>query len=266
MCKTIAICNQKGGVGKTSTAINLSAALVRMGKRVLAVDLDPQANLSMSLGYEQPDELPTTISHLFQEEINQRFKSRESELFSNKDYILSKDGIDFIASSIELAAVENLLINTMSRENVLKDFLKRVTDDYDYCIIDTLPSLNILTINALNAANSVIIPVQAQYLSAKGLELLLSTISVVKQSLNPNLSVDGVLITMLDKRTNFQKEVVDIVTKTYGQFIKIFDTKISVSVKVTETQSRGKSIFEHDPKGRIAESYAGLAKELLSNG
>ncbi len=265
-CKVIAISNQKGGVGKTATAVNLAAALTRMGKRVLAVDLDPQGNLTMSLGYEQPDELPITISQLLQETINRRLKPTNETLSQNRDFILKTEGINFIAANIELAAMENVMINIMSRENVLKDFLSDLKSDYDYIIIDCLPSLNILTVNALNAADEVIIPVQAQYLSAKGLELLLQTISMVKRNLNPNLDIAGVLITMLDRRTNFQKEVAEIVTQTYGQFIRIFDSKIPVSVKVTETQSKGKSIFEHDPKGKIADSYALLAKELVYNG
>jgi chromosome partitioning protein len=174
--------------------------------------------------------------------------------------------MDFVPSSIELTGIENILINTMSRENVLKKFIGYIKDDYDYVLLDCMPSLNFVTINALNAADRVLIPMQPQFFSAKGLELLLSTIANVKENLNPALTVEGALITMFDGRLNFHKETLDIVNRAYGEYFRIFDTKIPVSVRVTETQAQGRSIFDHDPKGRIALAYAAFAKELITNG
>jgi len=264
MCKVSSICNQKGGVGKTTTAINLGVALANEGKRVLAIDLDPQANLTMALGYDQPDELETTIASLISNEINDRNSVRSDSGSGKEDYILSAHGVDFIPSSIELAGIENLLINTMSRENVLKKLLGKHKDNYDYILIDCLPSLNVLTVNALTASNDVIIPVQAQYLSAKGLELLLGTISNVKANLNPKLNIAGVLITMLDTRGNFQKEVVNTISESYGRYIRIFDSHIPTSVKVSENQSKGAAIIG-EKNNKVAQGYESLAKELMKN-
>lgn len=262
-CKVISISNQKGGVGKTTTTISLAVSLAKMGKKVLCVDLDPQGNLTMALGYDQPDELAETISNLLIKHINKSLTnvSKEKE---EENYILHSNGIDFIPSNIELADLENILMNTMSRENVLKNFLKPLTVIYDYILIDTLPSLNILTVNALNASNEVVIPVQAQYLSAKGLELLLQTIMKVRMSLNPDLKIAGVLITMLDKRASFQKAVIDIVKSAYGEHIRIFNTNISLSVKVSETQSMGTTVFSLKDN-RVANDYINFAKELTEN-
>ena len=262
----LGIANQKGGVGKTSLALNLGVSLARMGYRVLTVDADAQANLTMALGCQQPDELPITLPHIMNEIINNGFKPEQSELIRNREYILHSQGIDFIPSNIELAGIENLLINTMSRENVLKKFINYIKDDYDWILCDTMPSLNFVTINVLNAANKIIIPTQPEFFSAKGLELLLSTIKKIKETLNPNLEIEGVLVTMYDNRLNFHREVVNIITDAYSKYFRIFDTKIPKSIKVTETQARSVSIFEHDPNGRIAESYLKFAKELIAHG
>lgn len=259
MCRIISIINQKGGVGKTTTAINLGVSLAKLNKKVLLIDFDPQGNLTMALGFAQPDEIEINISKLLLEEINGNI----NEEISANDYIKSAEGIDFIAANIELAGLENILINTMSRENILKNFLYKHKKNYDYILIDCLPSLNILTINALTASDEVIIPVQAQYLSAKGLELLLSTITKVKNNLNDKLKITGVLITMLDKRAAFQKDVIEIIKESYGEFINIFESKIPMSVKVSETQSKGKSIFI-EKNNKVKDSYTSFAEELLS--
>jgi chromosome partitioning protein len=154
----------------------------------------------------------------------------------------------------------------MSRENILKKFINYIKDDYDVILLDCMPSLNFITLNALNAANRVLIPMQPQFFSAKGLELLLTTIANVKENLNPDLIIEGALFTMFDSRLNFHKEVLDIIKTTYGKYFRIFNTKIPVSVRVTETQARAQSIFDHDPNGRIAQSYNAFAKELIANG
>jgi chromosome partitioning protein len=257
-----AVANQKGGCGKSSLCLNLGAALSRMGYKVCLIDCDPQANATMALGYPQPDELPVTLPHIMQEIIS-RGKIENSELLRRRAYILSSQGMDFVPSSIELTGIENILINTMSRENVLKKFVAYIKGEYDFVFLDCMPSLNFVTINALNAADRVLIPMQPQYFSAKGLELLLSTIANVRENLNPNLAIEGALITMFDSRLNFHRDVLANVTAAYGEYFRIFETKIPVSVRVTETQAAGRSIFDHDPKGKIAQAYAAFAKELM---
>jgi len=173
--------------------------------------------------------------------------------------------MDFIPSNIKLTSVENMLVGVMSRENILKKIINYIKNDYDYILIDTMPSLNLITINALNAAGSVLIPMQPQYLSVKGLEMLLSTIESVKENLNPNLKIEGILMTMYDNRLTFHKEIVDTMLNGFGDNIKVFDTKIPVSVRMTETQAKSESIFDYDPHGKISESYENFTKELISD-
>ena len=264
MAKIITIANQKGGVGKTTLTINLGISLSRMGKRVCLIDCDPQANLTMILGYHKPNTLPVTLPQLILDLANSDFKPEQSELLKKREYILRGLNIDFIPSSIKLTGVENIIINEINRENVLKKIISCIKDDYDYILIDTMPSLNLITVNALNAADSVIIPMQSHYLSAKGLELLLTTIERIKESLNPNLTVSGILITMYDNRLTFHKEIIDTISETYDD-IKIFKTKIPVSVRVTETQAKSASIFDYDPDGKVSKSYEQFAKEFISN-
>jgi len=264
MSITYAISNQKGGCGKTTLTLNLGASLARMGYNVCIIDCDPQGNATMALGCQQPDELPVTLPHIMNEIILNGGKIGTSELIQKRGYILHSQGMDFVPSSIELTGVENLLINALSRESILKKFIGTIKGDYDYILLDCMPSLNFVTINALNAANRVLIPMQPQFFSAKGLEMLLSTIAEVRDELNPGLKIEGALITMYDSRLKFHKETLDIVESAYGQYFRIFDTKIPVSVRVTETQAQGRSIFDLDPKGRIAESYAAFARELIA--
>ena len=263
---TYAISNQKGGCGKTSLSLNLGAALVRMSYKVCIIDCDPQANATMALGCPQPDELPLTLPHVMNAIIQAGSVNHPdvAAMLTRREYIMHAQGMDFIPSSIELTAIENILINTMSRENVLRKLVTYIKGDYDFTFLDCMPSLNFVTINALNAADRVLIPMQPQFFSAKGLELLLSTIANVRENLNPALSIEGALITMYDNRLNFHRETLDIIHSTYGKYFHIFDTKIPVSVRVTETQAKGRSIFDHDPKGKIAEGYAAMARELLT--
>jgi chromosome partitioning protein len=258
---TYAISNQKGGVGKTSLTLNLGAALARSGKRVLIIDCDPQANATMALGFPQPDELPVTLADIIAELI-QVGSPEKSELVQSRECIRSAHGMDFVPSSIALTGVENILVNTMSRESVLKKFIGFVKGCYDAVLLDCMPSLNIITVNALNAADKVIIPTQPQYFSAKGLELLLSTIGSVRENLNPNLEIEGVVVNMYDGRLNFNREVVSSITAAYGEALRVFETKIPVSVRMTETQASGQSMFEREPNGKLAQAYISLAKEM----
>ena len=235
-CKIIAIANQKGGVGKTTTAVNLGYALAQDRKKVLICDFDPQSNLTMHFGITKPDELKTTIYHLMTSVIE------EKELPEQKEYIMSFGDIDILPCSIELSAVEINLVNAMSREITLKSILDGLRENYDYIIIDCMPSLGMLTINALTACDSVLIPATPQYLSAKGLELLLKTIFRVKKRINPSIKIDGILITMFAERTNLSKEILSMIDNTYGDHIRIFRSKIPVSVKVGEAVLNYESI------------------------
>ncbi|MDO0824050.1 ParA family protein [Desulfosporosinus nitroreducens] len=258
-CEIIAIANQKGGVGKTTTTINLGYSLADKGKRVLLVDCDPQSNLTMSFGIDQPDELSITLYHLMTDILE------EKELPLRSDYILSFNNLDILPCSIELAAIEVNLVNAMSREITLKAILDKLRPYYDYIIIDCMPSLGMLTINALAACDRVLIPAAPQYLSAKGLELLLRNIIRVKRRINPAIEIDGILITMFTERTKLSKEIVNLINDTYGSHIKIFESKIPVSVKVGEAVLNYKSIIEFDPKGKVAVAYKNFAEEYEAN-
>ena len=262
--QVIVIANQKGGVSKTTLTVNLGASMARMGYKVCLIDCDSQASMTMILGCHQPEELAVSIASIFEEILKPGFKLEKSELFRKREYILHNQGVDFIPSNIELAGTENLLVNAMSRENVLKKLVNYIKGDYDYILIDTPGALGFITINALNASDKILIPIQPQYLSIKGLELLLSTIDRVKDNLNPNLEIEGVLVTMYDSRLTFHREAVDNIHNIFAG-LKVFETKIPISVRVTETQAKTMSIFDYDPGGKIAESYENFAKELLDN-
>lgn len=252
-CATIAIGNQKGGTGKTTTCENLGIGLAMEGKKVLLVDADPQGSLTISMGWQQPDELPTTLSTLMAKAMNDQCIPHHVE------------GVDLIPANIELAGLEVALVNSMSREKMLKQVLDSARREYDYILLDCTPSLGMLTVNALAAADTTLIPVQAQYLSAKGLEQLLQTVQKVRRQINPKLKIEGILLTMTDSRTNYGQQIDNLIRGAYGSKIKVFDQTIPRSVRAAEISAVGKSIFQHDPKGKVAEAYQSLTKEVLAN-
>ena len=258
--KVISVCNQKGGVGKTATTINIGSALARKDKKVLLVDLDPQGDLTVSLGWKDNDSIPLTLSDI----LTQQMTLKKCAV---RDAVLKHDeGIDIIPSDISLSAVEMNLVSTVNREEVLKDCLEELKDEYEYILIDCPPSLSMLTINALACSDSVIIPVQAQYLPAKGMTQLLKTVTGVKRSINPKLTVEGILLTLVDKRTTLAKETAEVIKKNFGKSIKIYDTCIPLSVKVAESSTVGKSILSYDPKNAAAKAYENLSEEVINIG
>lgn len=255
----LAVVNQKGGTGKTTTCENLGVGLAQEGKKVLLVDVDPQGSLTISLGYPRPDDLDTTLSELMAKVM------QETPLSPDEGILHHEEGVDLIPANISLSGMEVSLVNAMSRETILKQVVEPLKRQYDFILLDCMPSLGMLTVNALAAADNVLIPVQAQYLSAKGLEQLLQTVNKVRRQINPKLRIEGILLTMVDGRTNYAKEISNLIRETYGSKIKVFDTDIPHSVRAAEISAEGKSIFKHDPKGKVAEAYQVLTKEVVQD-
>lgn len=256
-CQIMAICNQKGGVGKTTTCANLGIGLAKAGKKVLLIDADPQGSLTISLGWPRPDELPFTLATAMNKIL------MEEPIDPTEGILHHAEGVDLLPADIQLSGMENALVNAMSRETILRQYLDCLKDRYTHILIDCQPSLGMLTVNVLAAANHLIIPVQAEYLPAKGLEQLIWTVGKVRRQLNPNLEIDGILLTMVDKRTNFVREVSGLIRDTYGGNLKVFDTEIPYSVRAKEISAEGKSIFAHDPGGKVAEAYINLTQEVM---
>ena len=297
MGKVICVGNQKGGVGKTTTCVNLGTALAQSGEKVCLIDLDPQGNLTQSLGYRNPDEMECTIAEVLKSEIQLCDNLSQSctadfgeygnkadaaitcekdeedpELCDNlsqtfKAAILHHtEGLDLLPGNIELAGLEVSMVNLMSRELFLKMAIQELRKQYTYTIIDCMPSLGMLTINALAAADEIITPVQAAYLPAKGLEQFLLTVSKVRRQINRRLKMEGILLSMVDARTNYAKEIISLIYETYGNHIRIFQTQIPFSVRASEASASGCSIFTYDPRGKVAEAYRSLAGEVAGDG
>lgn len=260
MCKVIAVANQKGGVAKTTTCVNLGIGLARAGKKVLLIEADAQGSMSVSLGIGEPDKLEVTLANLMEKTINDEKVEPEEGILHHEE------GIDFIPANIELAGMETVLVNVMSREMILRQYMSCVKEKYDYILLDTMPSLGMITINALVASDSVLIPVEAAYLPIKGLQQLIKTIGRVHKKLNPSLEIMGILFTKVDRRTNFAKEISRQIRELYGSKVHIFDHCIPMSVRAVETTTEGKSIYLYDPKGTVAAGYQSLTEEVLENG
>ena len=257
--QVIALVNQKGGTGKTQSTENLGVGLASEGKKVLLVDMDPQGSLTISLGHPKADELPVTVADIMARVL------REEPIAPGEGILHHPEGVDLMPANISLSGMEVSLVNVMSREQVLKEYIDSVKGNYDYVLIDCMPSLGMLTVNALAAADRLVIPVQAQYLSAKGLEQLLQTVNKVRRQINPKLKIYGILLTMVDGRTNYAKDISNLIRDTYGSKLKVYKTEIPHSVRAAEISAEGKSIFAHDPKGKVAEAYKNLTKEVLKN-
>lgn len=239
MCKVITVSNQKGGTGKTTSCVNLGIGLASEGKRVLLIDSDPQGSLSISLGYSEPDTFENTLATLMMNIVN------DEEMNFEDVIIHHEEGVDIIPSNIELSAIEVSLVNVMSRELILRQLIEKLKASYDYIIIDCMPSLGMMTINALSCADTVLIPVQAAYLPVKGLQQLIKTIGRVKRQLNPKLHIEGILLTMVDNRTNYAKDISAMVYDAYSSSIKVFKTEIPMSVRTAETTVEGSSIYKY---------------------
>ncbi len=250
---------RNGGVGKTTTTVNLGNELARNGKKVLLIDLDPQGDLTTSLGFKNQDNMEITIKNLMEKVI------QEKPLNKREGILNCKEGVDLVPANIELEALEMSLIKFMNKENILKNYINQVKTDYDYILIDCRPSLGLLTINALATADSVIIPVQAQYLPLKGMTQLLQTIDKTRVQINPKLKIEGILLTIVDMKTRLAKTTIETLRASYGKRIKIFNTIIPMGIKAAESTIEGKSIYDYSKKSKPAIAYEEFAKEVLKN-
>ena len=256
MGKVLVIANRKGGCGKSMTAASLGVGLAMQGKKTLIIDADSQHSLSVSMGVVEPDKLPVSLATVMSDIIS------EKDIDPATGIIRHSEGIDLMPSNNSLAGMEISLAPLIGRETVLKQYIEKVKSLYDYCLIDTAPTLDLLTVNALAAADSVIIPVVPRFLDAKGLELLLKSIAQIRRQINPALSIGGILLTMVDRRANFTRDIITLVENAYGSNIRIFGEHIPRSVRAAESTAQGVSIFTHDPNGKVAAAYQSLVREV----
>ncbi len=257
-CKVIAIANQKGGVAKTTTTLNLGAGLVRKGKKVLLIDFDSQADLTTSLGFNK-DTIDITIKDVLDK------NHREIPFENSLGILTNPEGINLISANKELKALEDYLMSDMNREYVLNDYINKIKSDYDYILIDCQPSLGLLTINALASADSVIIPVQAQFLPLKGMTELIQTVEKVRAVINPRIKFEGVLITLADIKTRLAKATEMKLRSSYGSKLKIYNSVIPIATKVAEATTEGKSIYAYDKSNKAAIAYENFTEEVLKN-
>lgn len=259
-CKVTCVCHEKGGTGKTTTAVSLGIGLARQGKKVLLVDADPQGDLSKCLGIANPQELTSTLATAMNGVI------AESPIDPASVILHHNEGVDFIPANASLAATEVTLVNAMDREYVLQEFLAAVKDEYQHILIDCRPSLGLTVVNALTAADSVIIPVQAHTLAADDMDGLFKTVGRIRQRPNPNLKIDGIVMTMVDGRTNLARQTIREVRSRYGRVVHVFATEIPYAVRAAEVPGKGQSIYAYDPNGKVAKAYTELTREVLSLG
>ena len=258
-CKVIACVNQKGGVGKSVTSTNLAVGLVQHGKEVLIVDCDSQASQTVSLGWRE-DELSVTLATLFAQQLERK------PVYPFEVILHHAEGVDLLPSSIALSGLELRMVNATSREAMLRKLLQPLKVNYDFIILDCPPTLGMITVNALAAADSLIVPVQPEFLSVVGMTQLFDTVAEIREDINPGLKVDGVLITLANMRTVLARNSVEAIRAAYGGNLRVYPEAIPYSVKVKEASGAGKSIFTYEPNGKAAAAYESLVKEVLRDG